>query len=481
MSAIVKICSAAPKGCTSRNPTVATVVTGVLVQGIQQGEPEQQVADGPHEEHHGQRGDGTGEASPVAHARRLGRRHLAADRSSGRSRDRPSSISDGPAGAKGTPWARSHPSARSWSSWPALSTPSATTPASRNAFSPDIAEFDASMSTHSVTSPAQHALGPESADGPGAEVLVEHLDPIPAVVLAEVARDVVDRRLRSRASAGEGTARNDVSGHAGRRGSPTDRRLCPSVETAVTAADRTTGVPMVRETLLARALVDFADTLVDDFDVVELLDHDSPTIRRGARDRGRRPLVVRPGALRVMASSSDTVRILEVQELAVEEGPGFDCFHGAGPVVNQVLEAPGRWPSFGPDGIRRRLPVGARLADAFAGHGDRGADPARRGQRDDRRRHRGRPGPGGHRRSPSSRRRGGVGGPTAERSAHPHAATNSRVVIEQAKGMVAERRGLDLDQAFALLRSYARDHDVRLADLASDIIDGKVAFESLSR
>lgn len=54
-------------------------------------------------------------------------------------------------------------------------------------------------------------------------------------------------------------------------------------------------------------------------------------------------------------------------------------------------------------------------------------------------------------------------------------ALNSRVVIEQAKGMVAERRGLDLDQAFTLLRSYARAHNIRLSDLARDIIDGRLA------
>jgi AmiR/NasT family two-component response regulator len=51
-------------------------------------------------------------------------------------------------------------------------------------------------------------------------------------------------------------------------------------------------------------------------------------------------------------------------------------------------------------------------------------------------------------------------------------ALNSRVVIEQAKGKLAERLGIDMAQAFAILRSAARDRNLRLADLAQAFIDG---------
>jgi len=51
------------------------------------------------------------------------------------------------------------------------------------------------------------------------------------------------------------------------------------------------------------------------------------------------------------------------------------------------------------------------------------------------------------------------------------AALNSRVVIEQAKGKLAERNGVDMDQAFRLLRGHARDTNQRLTDLARDFID----------
>ena len=53
-------------------------------------------------------------------------------------------------------------------------------------------------------------------------------------------------------------------------------------------------------------------------------------------------------------------------------------------------------------------------------------------------------------------------------------ALNSRIVIEQAKGMVAERQGLDMEQAFATLRNHARNHNLRLVDVATDVIGGSL-------
>jgi hypothetical protein len=51
-------------------------------------------------------------------------------------------------------------------------------------------------------------------------------------------------------------------------------------------------------------------------------------------------------------------------------------------------------------------------------------------------------------------------------------ALNSRVIIEQAKGKLAERLGLNMDQAFSILRDYARSHNQRLSDLARAFIEG---------
>ena len=57
-------------------------------------------------------------------------------------------------------------------------------------------------------------------------------------------------------------------------------------------------------------------------------------------------------------------------------------------------------------------------------------------------------------------------------------ALNSRIVIEQAKGVLAERTGLDMDQAFARLRHHARNHNLRLIDAAHAVIDGTLKPEA---
>jgi AmiR/NasT family two-component response regulator len=56
---------------------------------------------------------------------------------------------------------------------------------------------------------------------------------------------------------------------------------------------------------------------------------------------------------------------------------------------------------------------------------------------------------------------------------------NSRIVIEQAKGIVAERQGLDMEQAFSALRNHARNHNLLLVDVAKAVIGGSVAPSTL--
>jgi AmiR/NasT family two-component response regulator len=60
-------------------------------------------------------------------------------------------------------------------------------------------------------------------------------------------------------------------------------------------------------------------------------------------------------------------------------------------------------------------------------------------------------------------------------------ALNSRIVIEQAKGMVAERAGLDMEQSFMALRQYARNHNLRLVEVAESVIGGSLAPSALGR
>src|SRR5688500_12400007 len=105
---------------------------------------------------------------------------------------------------------------------------------------------------------------------------------------------------------------------------------------------------MPREAMLARTFVELADTLVADFDVVELLtlltDRCVEVLDVGAAGL---MLAAPDGDLRVMASSSDAMRVLELLEVQAEEGPCMDCYRTGGPIAKHDLNVePDRWPRF---------------------------------------------------------------------------------------------------------------------------------------
>jgi GAF domain-containing protein len=108
------------------------------------------------------------------------------------------------------------------------------------------------------------------------------------------------------------------------------------------------GGPAPREALLARTLVELAETLVADFDVVELLtrlaDRCVEVLGVGAAGL---MLAGPDGQLKVMASSSEAMRVLELFELQAKEGPCLDCYHSGKPVMQADLATPTtRWPRF---------------------------------------------------------------------------------------------------------------------------------------
>jgi GAF domain-containing protein len=239
---------------------------------------------------------------------------------------------------------------------------------------------------------------------------------------------------------------------------------------------------MPRESLLARTLVELADTLVADFDVIELL----TLLTDGCIDvldvsAAGIMLVAPVGDLRVMASSSEAMRVLELFELQSQEGPCLDSYHAGLPVLNQDLAtANGRWPRFAAEalaaGFRSVHALPMRLRGTVIGvlnlfH----SEP-------------------GHMRQADVTAAQAMADVATIAILHHRAtleaqvineqlnhALNSRVVIEQAKGMLAERAGTDLEQAFLLLRNYARNHNLRLVDVAQDVIDGRLPTESLDR
>jgi GAF domain-containing protein len=239
---------------------------------------------------------------------------------------------------------------------------------------------------------------------------------------------------------------------------------------------------MPREKLLARTLVELADTLVDEFDVVDLLTLLADRCVDALDVAAAGIMLTGPDdSLRVMASSSAAMRVLELFEVQAQEGPCLDCYRTGQPVLNQDLDNAGaRWPRFAPEAIKagfqsvQALPL--RLRGAVIGalnlfHADTSAmdqsdvdvaqafaDIATIAILQHR-----------------AVREGQV---VNEQLNH---ALNSRIVIEQAKGMVAEREGLDMEQSFSMLRNHARNHNLRLAELAADVISGTVAASALDR
>ncbi len=235
-----------------------------------------------------------------------------------------------------------------------------------------------------------------------------------------------------------------------------------------------------REASLVRTFVELTDTLVDDFDVVELLtvltDRCVEVLDVAAAGI---LLASTDGTLRVVASSNDAMRVLELFELQAEEGPCTECYRTGIPVRKQQLTNPDpRWPTFAPRALEagfhsvHALPMrlrgqtigalnlfretegGLDEADVMAGQAF--ADVATIAILQ-------------HRAAAEAQA-------VNEQLTH---ALNSRVVIEQAKGMVAEHAGLNMGESFARLRSHARSNNLRLADVARSIIDGTLAASSL--
>ena len=237
---------------------------------------------------------------------------------------------------------------------------------------------------------------------------------------------------------------------------------------------------MNREAQLVATFVELTDVLVDQFDVVELLTHLTDRCVEVLDVAAAGLLLADPaGNLRVVASSSEAMHTMELLELQSAEGPCVECFRTGQPIVNIQLTATDQpWPTFGPRAIAegfvsvsaipmrlRKRTIGAlnlfrTSADALA---DRDivaaqafADVATIGILQNR----------------------------AVEEANTvnnqlTAALNSRILIEQAKGMVAERMGIAMEQAFTKLRSHARAHNLSLSDLATQVVRGDIIADAL--
>ena len=106
--------------------------------------------------------------------------------------------------------------------------------------------------------------------------------------------------------------------------------------------------------MLLATFVELTDVLVDQFDVVELLTHLTDRCIEVLDVSAAGILLVEPsGGLRVIASSSEAMRTLELLEVQSAEGPCFECFGSGEPLANVDLTASDqRWPTFGPNALR---------------------------------------------------------------------------------------------------------------------------------
>jgi GAF domain-containing protein len=223
---------------------------------------------------------------------------------------------------------------------------------------------------------------------------------------------------------------------------------------------------------LAKVFVEVADTLVDEFDLIDFLHMLTDRIAHlvGASTVGLL-LADQRGRLQFMAASDENTKLLELFQVQNHEGPCLDAYHTARPVINADLrQAAARWPRFAP----RAAAAGFRAVHAFplclrkevigalnvfgtevGGGFDDGdvqiiqalADVAAIGLLQER-----------------AISRGEV------LTEQLQGALNSRIVIEQANGAVAQARGISVDEAFTIIRGYARRTNQRLGDVAYTIV-----------
>jgi len=230
-----------------------------------------------------------------------------------------------------------------------------------------------------------------------------------------------------------------------------------------------------REHLLARTFVDLADTLVADFDVVDFL-HTLAQRSTELLDASAAGIMLadQHGDLQVMASSTEEARLLELYELQRDEGPCLECFRSGTPVARADLSAMrASWPAF-TDRLEQlgfhsaqALPMRLRsetigvlnlfraqpgqLTESDLWIGQAMAHVATVGLIQER--------------AIAAREL------LAEQL---QTALNSRILLEQATGVLAERAGVSMDQAFQAMRRYARSHSTRLREIATQVIDGTI-------
>lgn len=231
-----------------------------------------------------------------------------------------------------------------------------------------------------------------------------------------------------------------------------------------------------REELLTHAMVELADNLVADFDVIDvlhlLIDRSVEVLEVTAS--GLMVATATPkGELQEVASSNDSVREIELLQVQTEEGPCQDCYHSGQTITSEDLTSEARWPTITPftlqAGFRSVHAIPMRLRGITIG----GLNLFRTD-----------PGPLNQPDLIAARALADVATITIlqhraameehvlnEQLQH---ALNNRVIIEQAKGKLSERTRLDMDKAFQQMRQHARNHQMLLVDVANGVLQDTI-------
>jgi GAF domain-containing protein len=239
-----------------------------------------------------------------------------------------------------------------------------------------------------------------------------------------------------------------------------------------------------RETKLSVAFVKLADTLVADFDVVDLLHWLVEECTQILDTQAGGLMLVDPaGELQLVASTSEEAELVEILQLAAGGGPCLDCFRTGRPVTVGDIEAEAvKWPEFSAEALKQGFrsvhatPLRLRgqtigtmnlfsihvgeLAAADIAVAQALADVATIGILQER-----------NIRSANL---------VAEQLQH---ALDSRILIEQAKGVLAATTGMSMHDAFGAMRAYARSRNLSLRTVADDVIARKldVGLPTLAR
>jgi GAF domain-containing protein len=227
-----------------------------------------------------------------------------------------------------------------------------------------------------------------------------------------------------------------------------------------------------REQRLNKAFVYLADTLVAGYDLVGLMHYlvDTSVELLDASSAG---IVLADSwqRLDVLAATNEGSELLEVLQLQDGTGPCVDCFStGVAQSVPDLAAVVGKWPHFAPlaleQGLRSVHAVPLRLRDATIGALNLfRSEPGRLAERD--------------RETAQALADVATIGILQERAARERSdlnerlefALSSKVVIEQAKGVLANHGGLTMEEAFVALRTYSSSHAVPLTHLALDLVE----------